>query len=351
MAVVDVFRLLIMMIMKTWPPALSLLLLHLQLYIQPSEANSPRRVILPDDGCNCDRTFILPVCSNSSFTYGNECQLNCESQARVKRGQTPIVVQYTGICKREGCICPTAVIPVCGSDDNTYENECRLSCESDRQVRLGLDPIYLKSQEECPSSCNCPIDIIPSCGSDGVTYSSQCLIRCENVKRARLGLPPILRTPGACPAAQCICPQYIYPVCGTDDRTYSNECQLVCESNRRQSLGLSAIKVKNQGRCPSVPCICSYIILPVCGSNGRTYDNECLLNCASKNQQNNGGPPIFLAYRGSCKSPICQCPVTFQPVCGTDRLTYRNVCYLNCASFNNIQSGGSAIFLSRIGRC
>lgn len=333
-------------------PAFYLLILHLQAYIQPSEANSPRRVILPEDGCNCDRTFILPVCSNSSYTYGNECQLNCESQARVKRGELPIVVQTMGICEREGCICPAGYFPVCGTDNNTYENECKLSCESDRQVRLGFEPINLKSREECPRTCDCPIDIIPSCGSDGVTYSSHCLIRCENDKRAQLGLPPILRTPGACRPVECICPQYINPVCGTDNRTYANGCQLVCESNRRQSLGLSPIRVKSPGNCPTAPCICSFIYFPVCGSNGRTYDNECLLKCASRNQQNSGGPPIFLAYRGSCQSPVCNhCPLTFEPVCGTDFLTYKNVCQLNCASFTNINNGGTAIFLSKIGRC
>lgn len=30
------------------------------------------------------------------------------------------------------------------------------------------------------------------------------------------------------------------------------------------------------------PCPCPRMLWPVCGSDGRNYDNECILNCATK---------------------------------------------------------------------
>ncbi|CAL8092327.1 unnamed protein product [Orchesella dallaii] len=42
-------------------------------------------------------------------------------------------------------------------------------------------------------------------------------------------------------------------------------------------------------------CICPRILGPVCGSNGKDYANDCLLECDQKDE-----PYLRIAYQGYC---------------------------------------------------
>lgn len=51
--------------------------------------------------------------------------------------------------------------------------------------------------------------------------------------------------------AQCMCPRNYSPVCGTDDRTYSNECVFKCiqAKLRRDNIRL---ELKSNGECEDI---------------------------------------------------------------------------------------------------
>ncbi|NXL57866.1 IOVO protein, partial [Chordeiles acutipennis] len=164
-----------------------------------------------------------------------------------------------------------------------------------------------------------------------------------------------------------VCTKILSPVCGTDGVTYSNEC-LLCAYNIEYGTNVSK---DHDGECKEiVPVDCSrypnttseegkVVLLcnkndvnPVCGTDGDTYDNECLL-CAQVEAfllltpSYSSHQTCFFLQVDCSDYPKPACSLEYMPLCGSDSKTYSN----KCNFCNAVVDSNGTLTLSRFGKC
>ena len=120
-------------------------------------------------------------------------------------------------------------------------------------------------------------------------------LREENQQlKALIGDPPppppepeikLVPTPGALPELPGFCPDNFEPVCGVNGKTYDNKCKAE----------QADVEIDFRGECDSCPRVHD----PVCGDDGNTYGNSCVAH------QNGAG----IEHEGECRDgPQPECP-------------------------------------------
>jgi len=267
---------------------------------------------------NCDEVAADAVCASDGNIYANLCELqmlNCGPNSdKVLRVDWLRCAAKAMRCSQLNCSTTTPTTSadadyVCGSDGRTYNSTCHLqlaSCTRGTELaHVGkcLPPTSnSSSSSKCPESCP-PEATSPLCGSDGNVYRSMC-----EMKRRTCGQHVMavgLHHCAATKSCNITCRKHkIRSVCGSDGKIYRNTCELQAKNCGKYIYQVPIARCLARSGFNFAGCnrICHMEFDPVCGTDAKTYSNDCFLqleSCQSRSK-------VTKKHHGRCGEPTVE---------------------------------------------
>lgn len=232
--------------------------------------------------CSCS-FYYNPVCGENGKNYANECLLDCAHVSKFSNGlcsnETKCGKCYGDIkrvCGQDDKTYDNECYLECAGVKKLHDGYCveRLGnqlYDPFSGAYMGYSVLRTERSIDDFGKCFCPKNYLPVCGTDNVTYLNECEINCAGARKARNGACDHQDAEDACTKKSKI--RKYKPVCGSNRVTYYNKEMIGCESG---------VSVLYEGECKPIYyewCKCSTNYRPVCGVDGRTYLNENVLQC------------------------------------------------------------------------
>ncbi|XP_023225302.1 agrin-like isoform X1 [Centruroides sculpturatus] len=352
----------------------------------------------------CSEEF-RPICGSDGISYTNECKLKreaCDQRKIIQVAYRGLCsgcenkhCEYYALCESGGkgesrCVCPQSCVtlesPVCGTDGVTYPNECEMriaACKKQQYVMVAsrgrcdlCQNVHCKYGARCENGrCVCPTECPdthePICANDGVTYQNECEMwqaacqqsqdlsilfygECEDVGGSGLDLGSGMSTcektcqyGGMCDydadgVPRCVCnfqcPTIRDPVCGSDGKLYDNDCKMREESCRLQQ----SLQTANLEKCGDVK------LLPCDGESplrDPVSDEEYYCGEGPKSQT---CPPDSFCHRSAIFAICCRevamiknCEETMYGCCPDGKTSAQGLNHAGCPNVCNCNKLGS----------